>query len=184
MEKSNTKEFLKVAIITFIISILLLFALLTLQINGIFVQIGTPPNGISHQAIRNLLIIVAIVSLIYLFNDRGIKGIIIAIGVFFIIVPSLPNLLTEAEYTRFSSPDNKEEFVVIERGYGRLYQLSNSRLYMTYLTSINTDDGYKPFSDSAYKLEWEEPNQLIIYFKFDYMSDSLSKEISTKYRVK
>lgn len=78
-----------------------------------------------------MLIIVAIVSLIYLFNDRGIKGIIIAIGVFFIIVLSLPNLLTEAEYTRFSSPDNKEEFVVIERGYGRLYQLSNSRLYMT-----------------------------------------------------
>ena len=74
MEKSNTKEFLRVAIITFITSILLLFALLTLQINGVFVQIGTPPNGISHQALSNLLIIVAIVSLIYLFNDRGIKG--------------------------------------------------------------------------------------------------------------
>lgn len=184
MGKSNTKELLKVAIIIFITSVLLLFALLTLQINGVFVHIGAPPNGISHQALSNLLIIVVIVSLIYLFNDTGIKGIIIAIGVFFIIVPSLPNLLTEAEYTRFSSPDNKEEFVVIERGYGRLYQLSNSRLYMTYLTSINTDDGYKPFSDSAYKLEWEEPNQLIIHYKFDYMSDSLSKEISTKYKVK
>jgi hypothetical protein len=184
VEKSNTKEFLKMAIFTFITSILLLFALLILNINGVFVQIGTPPNGISHQVLSNLLIIVAIVSLIYLLKDRVIKGIIIAIGAFFIIVPSLPNLLTEAEYTKFSSPDNKEEFVVIERGYGRLYQLSNSRLYMTYLTDINTDDGYKPFSEGAYKLEWEEPNQLIIHYKFDYMLDSLSKEISTKFKVK
>ncbi|PLR70674.1 hypothetical protein [Bacillus sp. UMB0728] len=184
MEKSNTKEFLKVAIITFITSILLLFAFLTLQINGVFVQIGIPPNGISHQALSNLLIIMAIVSLIYLFDDRGIKGIIIAIGVFFIIVASLPNLLIEAEYTRFSSPDNKEEFIVIERGHGRLYQLSNSRLFMTYLTSINTDDGYKPFSDSAYKLEWEEPNQLIIHYKFDSTLDSLSEKVSTRYKVK
>ncbi|WP_080846281.1 hypothetical protein [Cytobacillus gottheilii] len=182
MEKSNTKEFSKVAIITFITSILFLFSLLTLQINGVFVQIGTPPNGISHQALSNLLIMLAIVSLIYLFNDRGIKGIIIAVGVFFIIVPSLPNLLIEAEYTRFSSPDNKEEFIVIERGYGRLYQLSNSRLYMTYLTSINTDDGYKAFSDSAYKLEWEEPNQLIIHYKFDSTLDSLSEKVSTRYK--
>ncbi|MGD6843538.1 hypothetical protein ACQCVH_13580 [Bacillus infantis] len=132
----------------------------------------------------NLLIIVAIVSLIYFFNDKGIKGIIIALGVFFILVPSLPNLLIEAEYTRFSSPDNKEEFIVIERGYGRLYQLSNSKLFMTYLTSINTDDGYKPFSDSAYKLEWEEPNQLIIHYKFDSTLDSLSKKVSTRYKVK
>ncbi|MCS0824805.1 hypothetical protein NX029_12555 [Cytobacillus firmus] len=182
MEKSNKKEFLKMAIITFMTSILLLFALLTLQINGVLVHIGVaPPGGISHLALSNLLIIVAIVSLIYLFEDKGIKGIIIAIGAFFIIVPSLPNLLFEAEYTNFSSPDSKEEFVVID---ARLYQLSNSRLYMTYLTSISTDDGYRPFSDGAYKLEWEEPNQLIIHYKFDDMSDSLSKEISTKYKVK
>ena len=64
---------------------------------------------------------------------------------------------------KFSSPDNKEEFVVIDRGYGRLYQLLNSRLYMTYLTDINTDDGYKPFLEGAYKLEWEESYQLIIH---------------------
>ncbi|MBT2681954.1 hypothetical protein J7E38_23620 [Bacillus sp. ISL-35] len=181
MDKSNTKEFLKVAIITFITSILLLFTLLTLSINDVFVHIGTPPNGISHLALSNLLIIVAIVSLIYLFNDKGIKGMIIAIGVFFIILLSLPSLLFEAEYTKFSSPDSKEEFVVID---GRLYQLSNSRLYMTYLNSISTDDGYRPFSDGAYKLEWEEPNQLIIHYKFDPMSDSLNKEISIKYKVK
>lgn len=70
MGKSNTKELLKVAIIIFITSVLLLFALLTLQINGVFVQIGAPPNGISHQALSNLLIIVVIVSLIYLFNRK------------------------------------------------------------------------------------------------------------------
>lgn len=182
MEKCNTKEKIKIAVITLITSIVLLFALIIFEANGIYVQIKTPPNGISHRALSNLLIIVAIVSLIYFFNDKGIKGIIIAIGVFFIIVPSLPNLLSEAEYTRFSSPNNKEEFIVIERGYGRLYQLSNSRLYMTFLTSINTDDGYKPFTDGAYKLEWEEPNQMIIHYKFDSTLDSLSEKVSTRYK--
>ncbi len=132
MEKGNTKEKIKIAVITLITSIVLLFALIIFEANGIYVQIKTPPNGISHRALSNLLIIVAIVSLIYFFNDKGINGIIIAIGVFFIIVPSLPNLLSEAEYTRFSSP----EFIVIERGYGRLYQLSNSRLYMTFLPAL------------------------------------------------
>jgi len=108
VEKSNTKEFLKLAIFTFIISILLLFALLILNINGISIQIGIPPSGISHQTLSNLLIIVAIVSLTYLINDRVAKGIVIAVGAFFIIIPSLSNILTEAEYTKFSSPDNKE----------------------------------------------------------------------------
>ncbi|WP_047980680.1 hypothetical protein [Ornithinibacillus contaminans] len=183
MEKSNTKELFKIAVFTFIISILLLFTFILLSTNGINVQIGTPPTGISHNTISNLLIISAIASLTYLFKDRVIKAVIIVVGMFSIIIPSLPNLLSEAEYTTFSSPDNQEEFVVIERGYGRLYQLSNLGFYMTYLTDIKTDDGYKPFSEGAYKLEWEEPN-LIIHYRFDYMSDSLSKEISIKYKAK
>lgn len=53
MGKSNTKELLKVAIIIFITSVLLLFALLTLQINGVFVHIGAPQNGL---VIRHYLI--------------------------------------------------------------------------------------------------------------------------------
>ena len=181
MVEKNSKVFLKIAIFTFLISIFSLFALLILSINSVFVQIGKPPNGISHLTLSNFLIIVAIVSLIYLLKDRVIKGIIIAIGAFFIIKLSLPTLLTGAEYTIFSSPDNKEEFVVIERGIGHLYQLSNSGLYMTHLSEIDTDDGYRPISEGKYRLEWIEPNHLTIHYKFDYMSDSLDREISTNY---
>ncbi|MGD7043073.1 hypothetical protein [Jeotgalibacillus proteolyticus] len=184
MKNSNRKESIKMASITLATSVLLLFTLLALQINGVSVYIGAPPVGISHNVISNLLIIVAIASFTHLFKDRVIKAVIIVLAIFFIGIPSLPNLLFEKEYTTFSSPDNQEEFVVVERGYGRLYQLSNLGLYMTYLTDIETDNGYKPFSNGSYKLEWEEPNRLTIQYRFDNISDSLSKDISINYKAK
>jgi len=184
VENSNTKKFLKIAIFVFVISIFVLFALLMLSRKEIYVQIGTPPNGISHMTFSIFFMIVAIASLVYLCNDRVIKGIVIGVGIFFIIVPSFPKLLIGADYTNFSSPDNKEKFVVIERGYGQVYQLSDSGLYMKYLTSIDTKRGYKPFLDGAYQLKWEEPNCLIIHYAFRYTSDSLDKEISIQYKAK
>ncbi|WP_079478909.1 hypothetical protein [Halobacillus salinus] len=181
MEKKNKKEFYKVAISALLASSVLLFTLLILHTNGVLIQIGKPSNGISHQVLSNSLLIVATVSLVYIVNDRVIKGVFIAVGALLILVPTIPSLLTDTEYVEFSSPDNNEEFVVMERGYGTLYQLSDSGLYMTYLTDFDTDDGYKPFSEGAYELEWREPDQLIIRYKFDYMSGSLDKEVSIDY---
>ena len=110
----------KIAIITLIISILLLFVLLILNINGINLQIGTPPNGISHKTLSNLIIIVSVVSLIYMLKDGNKGNCYWDRGVFYNNTTP-PNLLIEAEYSKFSSPDNKDEFVVIERRYGRLW---------------------------------------------------------------
>lgn len=106
-------------------------------------------------------------------KDNVIRGVIIGIGLFFILIISLPVLLFETEYTYFSSPDNQEEFVVIERGVGKLYKLSDSRFYKTYITDIGTDDGYKPFADGAFELEWRtSPKELIIHYAFNYMNEN------------
>ncbi|WP_430507755.1 hypothetical protein [Rossellomorea marisflavi] len=90
--------------------------------------------------------------------------------------------MADTTFTTFSSP-GMEHFVVVEGGGNRLYQLSNSRQYMTYLTSISTDDAYKPFSSGDYEVEWKEPNQLVIHYTFDYLSDTLDEEISLPYKV-
>lgn len=162
-----------IAIIVLSSSIFLLLLLVFLNIKGIYVQIGTPPSGISQKALTIFLIIVIIISSVYLLKDKGIKGIIIGIGTFFIFMNILPDVLTGVEYTSFSSPDNEEKFVVIERGIGQLYKVSNSGLYMIFLTDIRTDDGYKPFSDGAYKLEWVSSEKLIIHYAFDYMDKNI-----------
>ncbi|WP_430507756.1 hypothetical protein [Rossellomorea marisflavi] len=51
--------------ITFTASLLALFTMLSLQSNGIFLYIATPPNGLSHLLIANTMIAVATGSLLY-----------------------------------------------------------------------------------------------------------------------
>lgn len=98
-------------------------------------------------------------------NDKGSYY----VWMFVLFVLSLPGLLIDEEYTKFSSPDNKQNFIVIESGVGKLYKLSNSGLYMTFITTIRTDDGYKPFKDGGYKLEWISSDELVIHYAYDYM---------------
>ncbi|PLR78627.1 hypothetical protein CU633_04275 [Bacillus sp. V3-13] len=176
MSKNN-----KIATISLGSSMILLLILLVLDAKGIYVQLGPPSSGVSHHIISILLIIAAVISAVYLLKDRGMKWIAIGIGLFFISLTSVPELLTETEYTTFFSPDRNEKFVVIEKGYVKLYQLSNSGLFMTALTSFDTDRGYKPFSEGAYELEWVSPHTLIIHYAFDYRLETDFKTIEVQY---
>ncbi len=183
MQRKKILAFSKTPLITFITSLLVLFTRLTLQSQRLFIYIGTPPSGLSHLTLANLMIAVATGSLVYMVKDKTIKVIIVAVGSFFIIVPSLPSVMANTTYTAFASPSGREHFVAVEGAGNRLYQLSDSKLYMTYLTSIPTDDAYKPFSNGDYEVEWKEPNQLVIHYKFNYLSDTLDEEISLPYKV-
>lgn len=158
--------------------------MLPLQSQGRFIYIGTPPNGLSHLLIANNMIAVASGSLLYMIKDKAITVINVVVGAFFIIIiPSFPILMADTTYTTFSSPSGMEHFVVVVGEGNRLYQLSDSRLYMTYLTSIPTDDAYKPFSSWDYEVEWNAPNQLVIHYVFDYLSYTLDKKIPLPYKV-
>ncbi|MEW4327072.1 hypothetical protein Q0N12_10380 [Rossellomorea marisflavi] len=183
MKRKKILAFSKIPLITFITSLLVLFTMLPLQSQGRFIYIGTPPNGLSHLLIANNMIAVASGSLLYMIKDKAITVINVVVGAFFIIIPSFPILMADTTYTTFSSPSGMEHFVVVVGGGNRLYQLSDSRLYMTYLTSIPTDDAYKPFSSGDYEVEWNAPNQLVIHYAFDYLSDTLVKKIPLPYKV-
>jgi hypothetical protein len=91
------------------------------------------------------MIAVATGSLLYLVKDKTIN---------IIIVPSLPSVMADTTYTAFVSPSGREHFVIVEGAGNRLYQLSDSKLYMTYLSSIPTDDAYKPFSSGKNRTNW------------------------------
>lgn len=91
---------------------------------------------------------------------------------------------SNAEYSTFSSPDKQERFLIIETGHSKIYQLSDAGLFITYVTNVRTDDGYKPFSNDAYHLEWKEPNKLLIQYVFDYMKPNNYEEVSIIYNPK
>jgi hypothetical protein len=160
----------KIAIIGLGASVFLLLIQLVMDTKGVYFQLGPPSKGIGHHTISALLIIAAVISAVYMLTNKGMKWMAIGIGIFFILVISAPNLLMETKYTTFSSPDQSEKFVAIEKGYVKLYQVSNSGLFMTALTKtrLDVDREYKPFSEGAYELEWESPNTLIVHYAFNY----------------
>lgn len=182
MDKRRKKTFSKLALILFTLSIILLFLLLLLQFNGVYILLGTPPRGISNQTLINLLILTKVISLTYLMKDKVLKGLVIVVGAFFILLSFLFISLIETDYTFFSSPNNQKNFVMVERGYGSLYQLSESKMYMVHLANSQTNNGYKPFSEGAYKLEWKEANRLVVHYQFDYMHNVLNRKIETHYK--
>jgi hypothetical protein len=53
---------------------------------------------------------------------------------------------------------------------------------MTHLTDIRTDDGFKPFSDGAYQLEWKKTNELLVKYVFYYMSPENYHEVTVTYK--
>lgn len=159
----------RTAIISLVVSISILFTQLVMDTKGIYFQIGPPSKGIGHYTISTLLIIAAVISAVYMLRDNGMKWMAIGAGIFFIFFINIPNLLVETEYTTFSSPNQSEKFVAIEKGYVKLYQVSDTGFFLTALTetSLNVDREYKPFSKGEYELEWESPNTLIIHYAYN-----------------
>lgn len=56
-----------------------------------------------------------------------------------------------------------------------------TKLFVIRLAIIRTNNGYKPFSNHAYKLEWESPDKLTIRYVFDYMQPDHYEKISVSY---
>lgn len=158
-----------------------LLVMLLLSMRGIYLYIGNPPSGIPYHFLNCLFLIVVCVSGVYIvhskFRDKGLTAMTI-VGSFFILTGTFIYGLfaLDTKLTTFSSPTGQEHFLIIEAGVGNLYQLSNTNLFMTHLTTIPTDNGFKPFSSEAYELEWEDTDELVI--KYGFASYLLSEEFS------
>ncbi|MGY4795505.1 hypothetical protein ACVNNN_10900 [Lysinibacillus fusiformis] len=183
----HTRNF-RLWFICFIFSVSILLLILFLGTKGIYLQIGFPPGGIHSYQIKCLLIILILISSVYLIQHLFHNLIMTTIAtinncfIFSAILIIYVLHLGDVDYTTFSSPKNQENFVVVERGFGELYQMSKTGLFMKYLANVHTDDGYRPFSEGAYQLNWKEPNTLVIRHAFDYMSpNSYTQIVTLKY---
>lgn len=187
MRVVNNKKFFRPLIVCFIICISLLFVLLFLGEKGVYLQIGKPPGGIRSYQINCLLVVLLLISsgylIHYIFNNLIITvfSTIVNCFIFSALLIIYFLHLADVDYTTFSSPDNKEHFVVVERYYSEIFQLSNNGLYMTYLGTAESD-GYKPFLEGAYHLKWKNPNELVIDYSATPPSNFSSKQITLIYK--
>ncbi|MFX3631577.1 MAG: hypothetical protein ACE3L7_20185 [Candidatus Pristimantibacillus sp.] len=138
--------------------------------------------GVSQSELNLILTLIALVSgtiaIIFKTKYTLVKVLILLLSTTLIIgnIFIWMILFSEAKYIFFTSPNNKENFVIKELKYSKIYQVSKTKLFTKHITDISGDDGYRMFSDNQYRLEWEEPNTLIIYYVFDYMHmDKFSK---------
>lgn len=172
----------------FLLNIVFLLILFYFSTKGMFLQLGVP--GIRHYQLNGLFLLSVLISGVFLihfhFHDKGLTFIAIFLSSsisFFILINGLFQF--EAKYSIFSSPNNEEHFVVFETGHGDLYQIVNG-LFIKHLADIRTDDGYKPFDQGTYLVEWKCGNKFTVKYAMDAI-DSLQntdyyKEITVTYQ--
>lgn len=171
-------KLLNVPVTILIISLILRITLFVLNRYGIYL---IKQHGID-MLFTIIIVLSAILSLKYIFNDKVIRITFIVLLLFLLVSPLLKGLLFgEVDYTSFSSPDGSVEFQVEETGHGKVFQVGKSGLFKRYKTSYRTNNGYKPFSREAYNLRWKENNILTIEYNISYQMGSGKKEVSLKY---
>lgn len=91
----------------------------------------------------------------------------------------------EPKYFVFFSPDKQHSIVVEEEsfllsGYGNIYEKAN-HVVLKYDDTYFTDDGYRPFSDNNYKLDWKKDSVTITYGFGEI--DEYGNEIKRKVKI-
>ena len=79
----------------------------------------------------------------------------------------LIGFITEPRYYVYHSPDQKDTIAIEEEafllaGYGNVYVMENA-FFMKQAGNYTTDDGYRPFMNNDFRLEWGEDEVTIIY---------------------
>jgi hypothetical protein len=92
---------------------------------------------------------------------------IIVIELLLVLYIQLFVVIHDNKYFKLVSDDSKHTVIVEEQsfllaGYGNFYERKNF-LFVKKIGSYLTDDGYRPFSDNRYSVEWLEDGAKITY---------------------
>ena len=80
-------------------------------------------------------------------------------------------LYSEYRYFTFKSPNKLNTLVVEEKtfllsGWSDVYEKKYGIFIKQIDGEISTDDGFRPFSNEAYKLQWIDENTVIVNYSF------------------
>lgn len=101
----------------------------------------------------------------YLYCFLQVSGGFIVLAVLFVSL--LMGFITEPRYYVYHSPNQQDAIVIEEEafllaGYGNVYVMENA-FFMKQAGDYTTDDGYRPFMNNDFKLEWGEDEVTVIY---------------------
>jgi len=105
-----------------------------------------------------------------------VSGGFIVLAVLFVCL--CVGFITEPRYYVYHSPNQQDTIVIKEEafllaGYGSIYVKENA-FFMKRAEGYSTDDGYRPFQNDDYQLEWGEDEVTVTY---GFGSMGVQKEI-------
>ncbi len=127
-------------------------------------------NNEIQEYLLYIMIIVASIFLIFTIKIKVLKVVLIIACIFLIIVTYIFSGIfgeSDSTYFEFKSPNNK--VIVIEEcswllgGWSNVYQKMSSNIIIGLSGNISTDDGYRPFSNHEFNLEWSTNSVNITY---------------------
>lgn len=131
-------------------------------------------NKIANKEIQLYLLYVAVISssilLVCLLKNKTQKIVTIIFSIFLIFVISISSygfLEADKNYFEFKSPNNKtiivEECSWLLGGWSNVYQKTSTNIICRLDGNIITDDGYRPFSNKDFNIEWSNNSVSITY---------------------
>ncbi len=153
-----------------LISILCKIVLLCLSSNEVYIYLNRIVNNEIQQYLLYIGIIDLTTFLILILKSKIQKSIITIVCMISLVGISVLNgglWEPDKSYFEFRSPDNKtiiiEESSWLQGGWSKVYQKINSNIICGLNGNISTDDGYRPFSNNDYAIEWSINSVKITY---------------------
>lgn len=156
--------------LVFLISISCKIVLSYLSSNHVYLYFNRIVNDEIQQYLFYIVIIILGIFLVSTLKIKALKIVITLVSIFSIFISSFfSGGFWEADksYFEFKSPNN--ETIIVEEcswllgGWSNVYQKVRSNTICRLSGYISTDDGYRPFSNNDFNIEWSTNTVKITY---------------------
>lgn len=154
----------------FILSISFKIVLSCLSSNNMYIYYNSIVNDEIQQYLLYVAIIVLCIFLVITLKIKVQKIIISIVSIVFLLIISIYSggfWKADKIYFEFKSPYNNtiiiEECSWLLGGWSNVYQKVSSNIICKLNGNISTDDGYEPFSNNDYNIEWSINSVKITY---------------------
>lgn len=132
--------------------------------------------GLNSNVVRAVLAIILLLTPIYIIGSKknkiltGVYSIFAVIAIVTMVIYGVFSM--EDKYYYLHSADNKrtlvvEEISVLSYGQSNFYEKKYGIFIKSLNNVITTDNGYRPFSNKEYKVNWVDENTLQIDYDYD-----------------
>lgn len=183
-EKLPLRLFCKISRIVLVLSVVLRLVVLIMDLCGVSLYLGGEVNP-SYLLLGFDAFILAMAVCSFNFREKKLYlfPILLALLILGIYTSSLVSTNKNVRYKDFSSPDNKTEIVLRERGYmysgETLFYKRISPLFISRLDQkIALNDGYQPIARARVGIDWGDDYNTALITYYEEQTDEQIYQIS------